>query len=186
MQLIIITGPSGVGKSTVAKSIKEMRLDNVTFPVSITTRQRRENEKDGIDYRYVSEEVFDEMLQNDKILEWTEFDRHRYGTDRDSFEALLSSKPLVVLEIDLIGADFFASNYSNVTRVCLLPPDRDTLYKRLRNRRENTEESIARRISTYNESSSSIHDCEIKLINRDLEETVVTISKMIKKKVEHI
>jgi guanylate kinase len=181
MRLAIITGPSGVGKSSIVRRLKTLKLDWLAFPISVTTRKRREGEVNNVDYIYVDDKEFQRMVESKEILEWTEFDRNKYGTHRSKFEALLCNKQLIILEVDLKGSLFFSTEYKEVIRISLLPPSKEELIDRLRKRGSNTDKSILRRLYSYEEDSKFIDNCEIKLINRNIEESIEEILKILRK-----
>ena len=102
--LIVISGPSGVGKSSVRKALFDMPGQDLVYSVSMTTRKPRDNEKDGVDYYFVTKEVFEEKIKNGEFLEWANFVGHYYGTPKDKVEELLDEGMQVVLEIEVDGA----------------------------------------------------------------------------------
>src|SRR5690554_177259 len=99
--LIVLSGPSGVGKGTVRKALFEMKGHNLVYSVSMTTRPPRANEVDGVDYYFVSKEQFLEDIKNDRFLEWAEFVGNYYGTPRDKIEEYLEDGKEVVIEIEV-------------------------------------------------------------------------------------
>ena len=102
-RLVIVSGPSGVGKSTICKEVVK-RLDNVCMSVSLTTRPKSEEEIDGKDYRFVSKEQFSEQIKQGNLLEYAEVFGNLYGTPKDKVEQCLQSGKTVILEIDVQGA----------------------------------------------------------------------------------
>ena len=122
--LIIISGPSGVGKGTVRRRIMEDDSLNLSYSVSMTTRAPRNKEVDGVDYFFVSNEEFDRNLQNDNFLEWANFVGNRYGTPKDYVEKLREEGKNVILEIEIEGAQQVLSKCqgNDIISIFLMPP----------------------------------------------------------------
>src|SRR5690606_22230962 len=99
--LVVISGPSGVGKGTVRRALFEMKHHNLVYSVSMTTRPPRASERDGIDYYFVDKQTFEKNIQDDKFLEWAEFVGHYYGTPKDKVDEALDDGKEVVLEIEV-------------------------------------------------------------------------------------
>lgn len=143
--LIVISAPSGAGKTTLVHKALDSR-DDLAFSISYTTRPPREKEKDGVDYCFVTESEFRDMIAGDQFLEWAQvFDRW-YGTSRDSVEALRADGKTVLLEIDWQGADQIRAREPSATSVFILPPSRAELERRLRGRGTDSKENIGRRL----------------------------------------
>jgi len=142
--LVVISGPSGVGKTTIVHAVKE-RLNGM-FSVSATTRPRSEQEQDGVDYHFLSEEEFTRRLDAGEMLEHAQvFGRHRYGTLRGPVDEALDAVRLVILEIDVQGACLVRDRAPEAFMIFILPPDESALLDRLRGRGRDTEEAIQRR-----------------------------------------
>lgn len=143
--LIVISAPSGAGKTTLVHKALDSR-DDLAFSISYTTRPPREKEKDGVDYCFVTESEFQDMIAGDQFLEWAQvFDRW-YGTSRDSVDALRTGGKTVLLEIDWQGADQIRAREPSATSVFILPPSRAELERRLRGRGTDSKENIGRRL----------------------------------------
>lgn len=147
--LIIISGPSGVGKGTVRKRIMEDESLNLSYSVSMTTRLPRNKEVDGVDYFFVSNEEFDRNLENDNFLEWANFVGNRYGTPRDYVEKLRQEGKNVILEIEIDGAQQVLSKCTgdDVVSIFLMPPSIEQLEARIRGRKSEAEEIIQERLA---------------------------------------
>ena len=142
--LAVFSGPSGVGKTTIVREVRD-RLDGV-FSISATTRPRTDQEREGEDYFFVTEAVFQEMIDGDELLEYAQvFGAHRYGTPRRPVEDALAAGKLVILEIDVQGALQVRASAPDAYMVFVLPPSEQTLLDRLRARGRDDEESIQRR-----------------------------------------
>jgi guanylate kinase len=142
--LVVISGPSGVGKTTIVRAVKE-RLNGM-FSVSATTRPRSEQEQDGVDYHFLSEEEFTTRLAAGQMLEHAQvFGKHRYGTLRGPVDEALDAGRLVILEIDVQGACQVRDAAPEAFMIFILPPNEGALLERLRGRGRDTEEAIQRR-----------------------------------------
>lgn len=143
--LIVISAPSGAGKTTLVHKALNSR-DDLAFSISYTTRPPRARERNGVDYCFVTESRFQAMIANDEFLEWARvFDRW-YGTSWESVEALRAAGKTVLLEIDWQGADQIRAREPSATSVFILPPSRAELERRLRGRGTDSKENIGRRL----------------------------------------
>lgn len=176
--LIVVSGPSGCGKGTVLGGIvHELGL---SYSVSATTRTMREGEQDGVNYHYMTNEQFEKLLDEDKILEYTRYCGNYYGTLRDEVEDRRSNGQDVLLEIEVVGA-------ANVKRMCpdavlifIAPPSIAELERRLKKRGTESDEVIAQRVA---EATREIHCAEqydYIVINDALEKAVDDITSIIK------
>jgi len=129
--LIVISGPSGVGKGTVRRALFNMTGHNLIFSISMTTRPPREGEVDGVDYYFVDEETFLKNVKEDKFLEWAKFVGHYYGTPRDKVEDYLELGKEVVLEIEVDGALQVRDKMKEAIFIFIVPPSKEALYQRL-------------------------------------------------------
>ena len=142
--LVVISGPSGVGKTTIVHRVKD--AFNAIFSVSATTRPKSASEVDGEDYFFISPEKFSEKVQNNEFLEHAEvFGCHRYGTLRDPVANTLASGNIMLLDIDVQGGMQVQNNMPESVRVFILPPSEQELLRRLEERGREDEDSIQRR-----------------------------------------
>jgi guanylate kinase len=169
-KLVVLSGPGGVGKSTIAAYIRK----HGTFWVSIsaTTRKPRPNEKDGIDYFFVSESEFDEEIEKNHFLEWAEFAGARYGTPREAVEQKLSSGVNVLLEIELNGAKQVKAHLPEAILVFLEPPSWEELVSRLERRATDSEQRRAERLALAQEELVAASFFDHRLINDQVENVV--------------
>ena len=141
-ELYVISGPSGVGKSTIVKKIHEL-APQLHVSVSFTSRPCRQGECEGEDYNYITRREFKERVKRGEFAEWAEVHGHLYGTPK------LNVRPPVLLEIDIQGARRIKVQYPRAANIFVLPPTYVELERRLRNRgRERSENEIARRLAT--------------------------------------
>ena len=139
--LFVLSGPSGAGKGTLIGLLLK-RLEGAWLSVSATTRAPREGEVDGVSYLFVSDDRFDEMVAQDRLLEWAQVHDHRYGTPRDLVERHIAAGDQVFLEIDVQGALQVRSKFPAAHLVFIAPPSMEELERRLRGRGTDSEESI--------------------------------------------
>ena len=146
--LIIMSGPSGVGKGTVRKEIMKDDSLNLFYSVSMTTRKMREGEEDGKDYYFVSKEEFQRNIDNGNLLEWAEFVGNRYGTPKDKVDAMRDAGKNVFLEIEVNGTTQVLEKVKDegVISIFLVPPSLEELEARIRGRGTETEEVIKSRM----------------------------------------
>ena len=146
--LIIISGPSGVGKGTIRRNVMGDDSLNLVYSVSMTTRSRRETEVDGVDYFFVSREEFDRNIKAGNFLEWAEFVGNRYGTPKHYVDELRAQGKNVVLEIEVEGTKQVLSRCkgSNVVSIFVIPPSYEDLEKRIRHRSTEPEDVIQKRL----------------------------------------
>jgi guanylate kinase len=144
--LLVLTGPSGVGKTTIMRALRD-RFDAI-FSVSATTRPRRAGETEGVDYYFIDENTFRDMIDRHEFLEHAHvFGRSYYGTPRAPVEAELAKGRVVILDIDVQGAQQVRRAMPTAYMIFILPPSEDELLKRLRARGTDSEDAIQRRFA---------------------------------------
>ena len=178
-KLIIITGPSGVGKGTVIKEILEKDVD-IWLSISATTRTPRMGEKDGLNYYFINEERFKDMVDKREFLEWAQFAGNYYGTPLSTVNQKIEEGFVVLLEIEVEGAKQIKEKFPEALSIFLLPPTNEELEKRIRKRGTEKEEAINRRLSRAIYEIDSSDEFDFVLTNNDVDETVKRIFKIIK------
>ena len=178
-RLIIITGPSGVGKGTVVKELLDRNKD-IWLSISATTRNPRVGEKDGLNYYFISEERFKDMIDKKEFLEWAQFAGNYYGTPLSTVNEKIEKGFIVLLEIEVEGAKQIKEKFPESLSIFLLPPSKEELEKRIRNRGTEKEEAIDRRLSRANYEIASSDQFDFVLTNHDVDETVKEVFKIIK------
>lgn len=163
--LIVLSGPSGVGKGTVLKELFKMS-DSYVLSVSETTRSPREGEIPGVSYVYVTKEQFEENIQKGLFLEHANFCGNYYGSRRDKVEEHLKTKN-VILEIEVDGAMQIKANYPEAVLIQLLPPDYKTLERRLRNRATEKESDIEKRLQRAKKELEFYEKYDYVILNED-------------------
>ena len=176
--LIVISGPSGVGKGTVVGMLLK-RLKDAVLSVSCTTRAPREGEKDGKSYFFISKAAFLKMIDENGFLEYSNHFENYYGTPRFFVEQKLAEGKTVILEIDVDGAQHIREEFPDALLLMITPPSREELVRRLKLRGTEDEAVIAKRLerADYEMSRSQFYDYTI--INDDLDKTVETIIKIV-------
>uniref|UniRef100_UPI00404A3416 guanylate kinase n=1 Tax=Candidatus Planktophila sp. TaxID=2175601 RepID=UPI00404A3416 len=169
-KLLVLSGPGGVGKSTVAKKLRE--VGDFWVSVSYTTRQPRSNEVNGRDYHFVSHEVFQTMINNGEFLEWAEFAGNRYGTTQDKVEQALLLGKNVLLEIEIAGAKQVKAHLPQSILVFLEPPSWEELVSRLEGRGTDDLDRRAQRLELAQAELDAASSFDVVLVNDEVEGVV--------------
>jgi len=169
-KLIIITAPSGAGKTTIGRYLLE-QLPQLKFSVSATTRAPREGEKEGVDYYFMSEDAFGEHIRQNDFLEWEEvYPGRRYGTLRSEAVRLWNEGKHVIFDIDVLGAMKLQAQFpANTLSVFIAPPSLEELKQRLMRRKTESPENVAIRLKRAEMEMSYMHRFDAVVVNDDLE-----------------
>lgn len=178
--LLIVSGPSGVGKSTVVKAILERR-PQLRYSISYTTRPRRGNEQDGVDYHFISESAFQKKIEEDEFAEWAEVHGHLYGTSALYIEEILANGQDVLLDIDVQGAKSMSARYPDALLVFMVPPSMEELERRIRKRRADSPVVIDRRLKNAEEEMDHAHLYDHVLVNDVLDRTVSELEGIVER-----
>lgn len=180
--LLIISGPSGVGKTTITRAIERAVVGSV-FSVSVTTRQKTVDDAEGVDYRFVTDEQFEQMVANDELLEHADVFGKKYGTPRDLVEEHLSEGRLVILEIDVNGAEQVKSKMPDAFGLFIEPPSEDVLLDRLRARNREDEDSIQKRFAEAKREISVAKSGDVYsafIVNKNLEAAINETLRLVR------
>jgi guanylate kinase len=176
--LIVLSAPSGGGKSTVIKEILKRRPD-FSYSISCTTRPIRHYEVEGVHYHYLTEDEFRRRIAGGRFLEWEEVHGNLYGTDREIIEAELAAGKNVLLDIDVNGGEALTQSFPDLLLIFLYPPSIEELRRRLKLRGSDDDESIERRLSRYSMEKEKGDAYPFRIVNDDLEKTIEAVLQLI-------
>jgi guanylate kinase len=179
-RLVVLAGPSGVGKSSVVRELRTLYPD-LWFSVSATTREQRPGEVDGVDYHFVTSDEFDRMVEKDALLEWAEIHRgtHRSGTPRAPIEERLAAGKPALVEVDLQGARNLRKTMPEALLVFISPPSWEALVERLVGRGTESPEIVERRLATAREELAAQEEFDEVVVNTDLRSTAEQLLKLM-------
>jgi len=166
--LVVLSGPSGVGKGTVRKALFDLEGHDLVYSTSMTTRPQREGEVEGSDYYFVSHEEFERRIKDDAFLEWAEFVGHYYGTPKDKVDAHLQEGREVVLEIEVQGALQVREKAPEGVFIFIAPPNKESLYRRLLRRGTETGDTIQKRMDKAEREFPLAHKYDYIVVNDEV------------------
>ncbi len=178
-QLVVLSAPSGAGKTTIARMLAERNPD-FRISISATTRKPRFNEQDGVDYHFISEKEFQERIRKGDFLEYERVHGYYYGTLKSAVEELLRQGYTVIFDIDVNGALNIKKHFPNAILIFIRPPSLEELKRRLRKRQTDDPEEIEKRLKRLPEEYAKAVFFDYDVINNDLEETVDKITHIIR------
>ncbi len=167
-ELIVFTGPSGVGKGTLLRRLLQRHPD-IQLSISATTRQPRPGEQHGKHYYFVTRPEFEAMVQQGQLLEWAEFAGNLYGTPRQPLDAMIAHGQVVILEIELEGARQVRHTLPTARQIFVLPPNLEELESRIRTRGQDSEAAIAKRLARAQVEMAAAAEFDIQIVNDDLD-----------------
>lgn len=184
--LVILSGPSGSGKDTVLEKLCKTDPE-VKVSVSMTTREMRDNEIDGVSYYFVSREYFEKKISENRMLEYAEYAKNYYGTPAEPVDEMLSQGKSVILKIEVQGAEQIRNRCEDVISIFLMPPSLRVLEQRLRDRGTEDEETIQHRLFIAREEIRKAYDYDYVVINGTVDNAVADIKAILcaeKRKIE--
>ena len=170
-KLFVISGPSGVGKSTILKELLQ-RQENIYFSVSATTRQPRPGEVDGVHYHFRTQEVFRQLIEEEALLEWAEYVGNYYGTPAKYVDEAIEQGRNVILDIEVQGAGKVAEKRPDAIRIFIAPPSWQELERRLTERGTDAPDKISGRLKRAREEFESAEKYDYVVINDTVEHAV--------------
>lgn len=176
--LVVLSGPSGVGKGTVCSLLRQ-RMPELVYSVSATTRMPRMGEQDGVNYFFKTKEQFKDMIVRDALLEYAEYVGNYYGTPRDFVERTLDSGKDVILEIEVQGALKVKEKFPEGIFIFLLPPSLDVLKERIIGRGTESEELIRSRMSVAAEEMNLLQHYDYAVVNDEIEAACYRIESIV-------
>ncbi|MDU5913567.1 MAG: guanylate kinase [Anaerococcus vaginalis] len=176
--LLVISGPSGVGKGTVLHDLMNTQK-NLVYSVSVTTRKSRPGEIEGVSYFFKSHDEFEKMIEEDKFLEYAKVHDNYYGTPKDFVEEKINEGKIVILEIDVQGALSVKENIDNGVYIFLAPPSLSELKNRIVNRGTETESDINLRMNNARKELSYIKNYDYLVVNDHLNSAINLVNEII-------
>lgn len=177
--LIVLSGPSGAGKGTICSRLRA-EMPNLTYSVSMTTRQPRVGEVEGVNYFFRDKEEFEELLKEDAFLEYAKVYDNYYGTPKKHVMDLLDQGKSVLLEIDIQGAMQVKERYSDAIFIYIVPPSLTELSARLRGRATDSDEVIDKRLSLACSELALAHRYDYIVVNDDLDEATEKTASILR------
>lgn len=176
--IIIISGPSGVGKGSIIKEVLK-QSPRLSIAISATTRPPRKMERDCIDYYFLSEEAFNKKIDQDEFLEWSWVHKNKYGTLKSEVEYYLNNGYDVILEIDIQGAQKIKKKMGRVITIFITPPTFQDLIDRLHGRNTDNKDVIEHRLETANKELSAIGQYDYIVVNKDIQTAIQDVLEII-------
>ncbi len=177
--LLILSAPSGTGKTTLARRLVLSHPDAI-FSVSYTTRAPRGKERDGVDYHFVDEARFAQMIAEGAFLEHAEVHGHRYGTPRAVVDEARRRGTLVVFDIDVQGGEAIRARHPEAVRVLILPPSLEELERRLRSRSTDDDATVRKRLEAARREILRARSYEYWVVNDDLERALGDLEAIVR------
>jgi guanylate kinase len=180
-KIIVISGPSGVGKTTLYKKLLAEMPEKLEFSVSVTTRAPRQGEKNGVDYFFVSMDEFRERIAHDALVEYAEVYGNLYGTPKSEIDRITRSGKNCLLDLDVQGGRNIKKCYPESILVFINPPSLDELKSRIMNRNLDRPEQIARRLAKAMEEMSVREKYDYQIVNADIDKAYSELKELVKK-----
>ena len=178
-EIIVVAAPSGTGKTTIVKRVLS-KFPEIIFSISATTRKKRENETDGVEYFFISEEEFEQKIKKNEFAEWERFYDYYYGTLKSFVDKNIKANKPILLELDVNGALSIKKNYPNAHLIYIVPPSKEELIKRLTARNTESQVDLKKRIERAKMELSLKDKFDYFIHNNELEKAVKEAKILIK------
>lgn len=178
-KLVVVTGPSGVGKGTLLKILAERHSQQFVFSISATTRSPRPGEVDGKEYFFLTRPEFELRRSEGDFLEWAEYAGNLYGTPRRAVEESIVLGEIVILEIELVGAREVAQAFPDAQKIFITPPSLAVLEQRIRDRGTDNDTAIAKRLERAKAEIAAAQEFDLVIVNDDLETALKQLERAI-------
>lgn len=178
-RVVVITGPSGVGKGTLIRALRD-RIPELELSVSATTRAPRAGEEHGRDYWFLTRDEFDRRVGDSGFVEWAEYSGNKYGTLRSELELRVADDRPVLLEIEVQGARQVAESMPEALRIFIAPPSPETLRTRLVGRGTDAPEQISRRLGVAEEELAAQPEFPVVVVNDRLEDAIEELTQVVR------
>jgi len=177
--LVVVSGPSGAGKGTVLKRLKDSD-DSIRFSISATTRTIRQGEKEGLNYFFKTRDEFKSMIEAGQLLEWVEYCGNYYGTPKEYIETTVKEGYDCLLEIEVEGAENVKKAYPDCVLIFILPPSFEELKRRIEKRATEEPEIVAKRLQRAREEMAYIENYDYVIVNDKIEDAVENLRSILK------
>ncbi len=181
IKLIVISAPSGTGKTSVIKEILKRNQDKLIFSVSATTRKKRSNEIDGVDYYFLTEEEFKRKIENNEFIEWEQIYGDFYGTPKSEIDRAIKENKHILFELDVNGSLKLKKLYPEAHLIFIVPPGIEELENRLRKRNTETPESFQKRIERAKMELEMANYFDYEVKNYELDKAIEEVNRIIQK-----
>ena len=178
-QIIVLSAPSGAGKTTIIKEVRE-RIGPIGYSVSHTSREPRPGEKDGVHYHFVTPQVFEEMIGRGDFVEWAKVYGHYYGTSWKALEQELKKGLDVLLDVDPVGAKNIKQRFPEAILIFIVPPSLEVLRQRLTRRGTDSAESVAKRLQMARAEINEAPHYDYVVINDELASAVANVLAIVR------
>lgn len=176
--LLVLSAPSGGGKTTIARKLLQVRND-LGYSVSATTRPIRNGEKEAVDYYFLTRTEFERRRNAHEFLEWAEYGGQLYGTLKREIDRILTQGHHAVLDVDIEGARQIRRNLSNSLQVFVLPPSAEVLIERLKGRNTENQDLLRKRLTRASEELTAVAEYDYAIVNEDLTTAVTEVSAIL-------
>ncbi len=176
--LLVLSSPSGGGKTTIARSLLQAR-DDLGYSVSATTRPRREDERDGVDYHFIDRDEFLRRVEAGEFLEWATYAGNLYGTLRSEIDGIFARGRTAVLDVEVEGARQIRASFPNSLHVFVLPPSAEVLVSRLAGRKTEAPAVVRERITRAADELAAVAEYDYAIFNEDLVLAVAQVAAIL-------